>query len=286
MVFVCRDRARARECTRFADAALKACRAYAGEYPFDWEYPGRQSILFASERDMHEGLLRAYGVQLLPPAVRVMAAHGDPRAGEGGVRIEADPRATAPGTQPPVNLPRANCSRVPDRCSRLPFWLARNAVAQPVADRATAEPDAGIRHCRAKLQISPRARLRGFGVCELIFGSISPRLATLASSFSSSPVPHGARRSRKARPAGSPDADPAATASRSTVDQRRALARQLRLSAEDRSRSPRPPKGLSDSLPCPADPAPTHRSSSDRLLPVARNPGGVHDDHSLALLTR
>jgi hypothetical protein len=61
---------------------LRACRAYAGEYPFDWEYPGRRQIVFASERDVHEGLLRAYGVPPLPPEVRVLAAHGDPRAVE------------------------------------------------------------------------------------------------------------------------------------------------------------------------------------------------------------
>jgi hypothetical protein len=30
-VFVCRDRTRARECARVADAVLTACRAYAGE---------------------------------------------------------------------------------------------------------------------------------------------------------------------------------------------------------------------------------------------------------------
>jgi hypothetical protein len=82
VVFVCRARARARECARRADAVLRACRAYAGEYPFDWEYPGRDRILFASERDMHEGLMRAYGVPRLPPDVRVIAAHGDPHAGE------------------------------------------------------------------------------------------------------------------------------------------------------------------------------------------------------------
>jgi hypothetical protein len=60
---------------------LSACRAYAGEYPVDWEYPGRQRILFASERDVHEGLLRAYGVPSLPPNVRESVASGDPRAG-------------------------------------------------------------------------------------------------------------------------------------------------------------------------------------------------------------
>jgi hypothetical protein len=82
VVFVCRDRARARDCARAADHVLGACRAYAGEYPFDWEYPGRQRILFAAERDVHEGQLRASGVPRLPPAVRVAAAHGDPRAAE------------------------------------------------------------------------------------------------------------------------------------------------------------------------------------------------------------
>jgi Replication-relaxation len=82
IVFVCRDRARARECARRADAVLTACRAYAGEYPADWEYPGREGILFVAERDTHEGLLRGYGVPRLPPEVRVSVAHGDPRARE------------------------------------------------------------------------------------------------------------------------------------------------------------------------------------------------------------
>jgi len=81
VVFVCRDRSRARDCARSADSVLRACRAYAGEYPFDWEYPGRERILFVAERDVHEGLTGAYGVPTLPPEVRVSAAHGDPRAG-------------------------------------------------------------------------------------------------------------------------------------------------------------------------------------------------------------
>ena len=82
VVFVCRDRARARECARRADVVLTACRAYAGEYPIDWEYPGREGIMFVAERDAHEGLRRGYGVPRLPPDVRVSAAGGDPRAGE------------------------------------------------------------------------------------------------------------------------------------------------------------------------------------------------------------
>jgi protein involved in plasmid replication-relaxation len=94
VVVVCRDRARARECARGADAILTACRAYAGEYPFDWEYPGRERIVFASERDVHERLLRAYGVPRLPPEVRVRAAHGDPRAA--AATIEAREIASLP----------------------------------------------------------------------------------------------------------------------------------------------------------------------------------------------
>jgi hypothetical protein len=91
VVFVCRDRARARECARRADAVLRACRAYAGEYPSDWEYPGRERVLFAAERDAHEGLLRAYGVPRLPPDVRVMAAQGDPRAREASIESRSLP---------------------------------------------------------------------------------------------------------------------------------------------------------------------------------------------------
>lgn len=79
VVFVCRDRARARECARRADKVLSACRAYAGEYPRDWEYPGRNRVLFAAERDAHEALLRGWRVPALPPEVRIAAMDGDPR---------------------------------------------------------------------------------------------------------------------------------------------------------------------------------------------------------------
>jgi Replication-relaxation len=78
VVFVCRDRERARECTRCADRVLTACRAYAGEYPSEWEYTGRERVVFVSERDVHEGLFCAWGVPRLPPGVRVAAAGGDP----------------------------------------------------------------------------------------------------------------------------------------------------------------------------------------------------------------
>jgi hypothetical protein len=85
VVFVCRDRGRARDCAIGADAVLCACRAYAGEYPCDWEYTGRERVLFVAERDAHEGLLRGYGVPRLPPEVRVSAARGDPSARQAAV---------------------------------------------------------------------------------------------------------------------------------------------------------------------------------------------------------
>jgi hypothetical protein len=79
VVFVCRDGARARECARRADRILTACRAYPGEYPADWHYPGRGLILYAAERDIHHGSPAAWGLPRLPPDVRVAGAGGDPR---------------------------------------------------------------------------------------------------------------------------------------------------------------------------------------------------------------
>jgi len=93
VVFVCRDRPRARELARRADRILGAARAYAGEYPFDWEYTGRERIRFAAERDVHDGLLFAYGIPPLPPGARVAAAQGDPAA--------AEARAETAGILPP-----------------------------------------------------------------------------------------------------------------------------------------------------------------------------------------
>jgi hypothetical protein len=88
VVFVCRDRSRARECARHADRVLTACRAYAGEYPSDWEYPGRERVVYASERDAHESLLCAWGVPPLPPDVRA-GAGDDPRGREPLVELRA-----------------------------------------------------------------------------------------------------------------------------------------------------------------------------------------------------
>jgi Replication-relaxation len=108
VVFVCRDRSRARECARQADAVLTACRAYAGEYPADWEYPGRRHVVFASERDVHDGVLCAWGVPPLPPQVRVATTGGDPRSRDALVELRDIYQAMAPKSSnqdhPPKDL--------------------------------------------------------------------------------------------------------------------------------------------------------------------------------------
>jgi hypothetical protein len=91
VVIVCRDRRRARECACRADLVLGACRAYAGDYPHSWEYPGRTRMLFAAERDVHERNSCSWGVPVLPPAIR--KPESAQRAGE------------AAGTAVPVQLP-------------------------------------------------------------------------------------------------------------------------------------------------------------------------------------
>ena len=77
VVFVCRDRARARQGARLADGLLLASRAYAGEHPDRWLYTARERIVFAAERDVHEGLLGFYAAPGLPPHIRARAAGGE-----------------------------------------------------------------------------------------------------------------------------------------------------------------------------------------------------------------
>jgi hypothetical protein len=42
VVFVCRDDDSAREFCRAADPVVTACHSYAGEYPGQWGYAGRE----------------------------------------------------------------------------------------------------------------------------------------------------------------------------------------------------------------------------------------------------
>jgi hypothetical protein len=80
VVFVCRDEDSAREFCRAADPVLTACHSYAGEYPGEWDYAGRERMFFVAERAIHGGSLGAYALPQLPPEVRVMQADGDRRA--------------------------------------------------------------------------------------------------------------------------------------------------------------------------------------------------------------
>lgn len=80
VVFVCRDRRRARECARRADLLLVACRAYPGEHPRRWGRPARERMLFVAERDIHEGSLAAWRVPPLSPELRVEEEDGVPPA--------------------------------------------------------------------------------------------------------------------------------------------------------------------------------------------------------------
>jgi len=77
VIFVCRDQANAKEFCRAADPVVTAGHAYGGEYASEWDYPGRQRMLFVAERDAHEGNMAAYALPSLPPRVRVVAANGE-----------------------------------------------------------------------------------------------------------------------------------------------------------------------------------------------------------------
>lgn len=96
LVLVCRDHPCARAWASRADAVLRAARAYAGEYPFEWRHPGRERMLFVAERDLHEGLIAAYGVPPLPPAVRDAAVQSGPRAAETSILRRELPVAATP----------------------------------------------------------------------------------------------------------------------------------------------------------------------------------------------
>jgi hypothetical protein len=50
--------------------------SYAGEYPGEWDYAGRERMFFVAERAIHEGSLEAYALPQLPPEVRVAQAAG------------------------------------------------------------------------------------------------------------------------------------------------------------------------------------------------------------------
>ena len=112
VVFVCRDRSRARESARRADLVLSACRAYAGDYPHSWQHPGRRGIAFVAERDVHEGSMGAWATPELPPEVRASLSDGDQTAAQARavpVSLPAPPRRGRSPT-PPARAPAASRS--------------------------------------------------------------------------------------------------------------------------------------------------------------------------------
>jgi hypothetical protein len=74
VVVVCADHARALARLAAADALLSATLAQIGVDPRAWERGGRAGIHFAAEEDLHHGLLHAWRVPLMPPALRGDAA--------------------------------------------------------------------------------------------------------------------------------------------------------------------------------------------------------------------
>ena len=70
VVVVCRDRAQALARLGAADAVLTATLAQIGVPPSQWQRGGRAGIHFAAEEDLHRGLLSAWRVPALPPALR------------------------------------------------------------------------------------------------------------------------------------------------------------------------------------------------------------------------
>ena len=130
VVFVCRDAAHARALARSADRVLCASRAYAGEYPDRWQYPGRARIVFAAEADIHRAIAAAYGVPHLPPDARVAARGGDPRAGAAAIQACSLPGsltdpvpATVPG-RPGGTGSKAGALRRPERSAASPSTSA------------------------------------------------------------------------------------------------------------------------------------------------------------------
>jgi hypothetical protein len=49
------------------DLVVTACHSYAGEYPGEWDYAGRERMFFVAERAIHQGSLEAYALPQLPP---------------------------------------------------------------------------------------------------------------------------------------------------------------------------------------------------------------------------
>jgi hypothetical protein len=77
VVFISEDERSLLTLLKIADTALTTRIAKAGTDEMTWPHPGRRAILFAVERDVHEGSLRALALPEHPPEVRVRASGPD-----------------------------------------------------------------------------------------------------------------------------------------------------------------------------------------------------------------
>jgi hypothetical protein len=105
VLFVCSDERTLRRVLETADRALTTRIAKAGTPERDWPFPGRRSILFALEPDIHRGSLRAFGLPEAPAQPRLTRNEVQlPREGLRQVQL-IDPRllpepASQSGTRP------------------------------------------------------------------------------------------------------------------------------------------------------------------------------------------
>jgi hypothetical protein len=77
VVFISEDERGLLTLLKIADTALTTRIAKAGTDEMTWPHPGRRGILFAVERDVHEGSLRALALPEQPPELRVRASGPD-----------------------------------------------------------------------------------------------------------------------------------------------------------------------------------------------------------------
>jgi len=82
VLLVCPDGRRLGSVVEIADRALTTRVAKAGTPEADWPFPGRRSVLFAVEPDIHEASLRAFAVPQHPPDLRARISEMGQAAGE------------------------------------------------------------------------------------------------------------------------------------------------------------------------------------------------------------
>jgi hypothetical protein len=75
IVFVCASKAHAFSFMEAADRQVTGRLAQPGTPEAAWPFPGREGMLFAAERDVHEGSLRAWKLESEPPQLSARIEH-------------------------------------------------------------------------------------------------------------------------------------------------------------------------------------------------------------------